>query len=380
MRAWKGLLIIQKSSGILSAISANSHLMDEMNIADIAREAGVSRATVSRVMNGSPLVKAKTAALVRETVTRLGYVRPAVRPGPKPRAAFASRLKASSIALIAIGDTRNLFQEPIMAHIIEELQNTCRQRQMNLLLDQMSSPDQIPLCVETRQVDGAILMVSGRPAKRRDCIAKLASLLPSVHLFTPGHPLSSVDHVTVNDVAVGDMAFRSLQEAGCKSMAMVNANTEFLEALHVRGRAFTDRANEAHLPVHFFAKKENSAEPTSYWPQPLTIFDDFKTVATTIRQMPAPVGVFLTLESAAPSLHEALKAEGVLDEAHCKLLIAGATPHFVKNLEPKPTLISLSFPEIINVAVDRLLHRAQNMPAQVLTFLLPPHLTNGSSV
>jgi DNA-binding LacI/PurR family transcriptional regulator len=350
--------------------------MDEMNIADIAREAGVSRATVSRVMNGSPLVKPKTVALVRETVTRLGYVRPAVRPGPKPRAASTTRLKASSIALIAIGDTRNLFQDPIMAQIIEELQNTCRKRQMNLLLDQMSSPDQIPLCVETRQIDGAILMVSGRHPQRRECIAKLASLLPSVHLFTPGHPLSTVDHVTVNDVAVGDMAFRTLRDAGCKSMAMVNANTDFLEALHVRGRAFTDRSNAAHMPVHFFATNENAANPTAYWPQPLTVFEDFATVAAAIRKMPAPVGVFLTLESAAPALHEALKAEGVLNDAHCKLLIAGTTPHFVKNLEPKPALISLSFPEIINVAVDRLLHRAQNMPSQVLTFLVPPQITS----
>ena len=346
-----------------------------MNISDIAREAGVSRATVSRVMNGSSLVKAKTAALVRETVSRLGYVRPAVRPGPKPRAASASRLRTSSIALIAIGDTRNLFQEPIMAHVIEELQKTCRERQMNLLLDQMSSPDQIPLCVETRQIDGAILMVSGRHALRRECITKLASLLPSVHLFTPGHPLSTVDHITVNDVAVGDMAFRNLQDANCKSFAMVNANTEFLEALHVRGRAFTDRANEAHMPVHFFAAKENAAEPSAYWPQPLTVFEDFQTVAKTIRQLPAPVGVFLTLESAAPALHEALKAEGLLNDAHCKLLIAGTTPHYVKNLEPPPTLISLSFHQIINVAVDRLLHRAQNMPAQALTFLVPPHLS-----
>ena len=352
--------------------------MDDLNIADIARESGVSRATVSRVKNGSPLVKAKTAAIVRETVARLGYVRPAVRPGPKPRAASGSRLKTSSIALIAIGETRNLFQEPIMAHIIEELQKTCRERQMNLLLDQMSSPDQIPLCVETRQVDGAILMVAGRHPQRRECIARLASLLPSVHLFTPGHPLSSVDHVTVNDVAVGDMAFRNLREAGCQSMAMVNAHTEFLEALHVRGRAFTDRANEAHLPVHFFSTKENAADPTVYWPQPLTVFEDFKAVAASIRKMPAPVGVFLTLESAAPALHAALKAEGLLDNAHCKLLIAGTTPHFVDHLEPKPILISLSFPEIINVAVDRLLHRAQNMPAQVLTFLVPPRLTTGS--
>lgn len=349
--------------------------MDDMNIADIAREAGVSRATVSRVMNGSPLVKAKTAALVRETVSRLGYVRPAVRPGPKPRAASASRLKASSVALIAIGETRNLFQEPIMAHIIEELQKTCRERQMNLLLDQMSSPDQIPLCVETRQVDGAILMMAGRHPQRRECIAKLSALVPSVHLFTPGHPLSTVDHVTVNDVAVGDMAFQTLRDAGCKSMAMVNAHSEFLEALHVRGRAFTDRANEAHIPLHFFSTKENASEPTSYWPKPLTVFEDFQAVAATIREMPAPVGVFLTLESAAPALHQALKAEGLLDNAQCQILIAGTTPHFVNDLDPKPTLISLSFPEIINVAVDRLLHRAQNMPAQVLTFLVPPHLT-----
>lgn len=353
--------------------------MEEMNIEDIAREAGVSRATVSRVMNGSPLVKAKTAAHVRHTIDRLGYVRPAVRPGPKPRSVSASRLRASSIALIAIGDTRNLFQEPIMAHVIEELQKICRERQMTLLLDQMSSPDQIPLCVEARQIDGAILMVSGRPPLRRECIAKLASLIPSVHLFTPGHPLSTVDHVTVNDVAVGDMAFRTLRDAGCQSMAMVNANTEFLEALHVRGRAFTDRANEARMPIHFFATKENAAEPSAYWPQPLTVFEDFQTVAVTIRQMPALVGVFLTLESAAPALHQALKMQGLLDDQHCKLLIAGTTPYYVKNLDPQPVLLSLSFPEIITVAVDRLLHRAQNMPSQVLTFLVPPHFENSTA-
>jgi DNA-binding LacI/PurR family transcriptional regulator len=348
--------------------------MDDMNISDIAREAGVSRATVSRVMNGSPLVKAKTTALVRDTITRLGYVRPAVRPGPKPRANALSRLRVSSIALITIGGTGNLFQEPIMANVIEELQTACRTRQMNLLLDQMTSPDQIPLCVETRQVDGAILMISGRPPQRRECIAKLASLLPVVHLFSPGHPISTVDHFSVNDVAIGDLAFRTLRDAGCQSIAMVNANTNFLEALHVRGRALTDRANEAHMPIHVFASKENSADPTAFWPQPLTVFEDFQTIAATVKQMPAPVGIFLTLESAAPALHAVLKAEGLLESGHARLLIAGDTAHYVKNLDPAPILISLSFPEIINVAVERLLHRAENMPNQALTFLIAPHL------
>ena len=348
--------------------------MPDLNIGDIADAAGVSRATVSRVINGSPLVKAKTVGLVRAAIEKLGYVRPSVRPGPKPRATHPQRLRSGSIALISIGGSGALFQEPIMAALVEQIQSTCRSRQLNLLLDQMTSTDQIPLCVETRQVDAAILLVSGRPANRRECITKLAGMIPCVHIFAPGHPIFSVDHVTVNDVAVGDMAFRSLKDAGCQSMALVNASSFFLEALYVRGRAFTDRAQLETIPTHVFASKNLYSNPTNFWPQPLSIFEDFKTVASAIRSMPKPVGVFLTLESHAPQLHAALREEGLLDDGSVKLAIAGTTPFFVKDLQPTPLLIDLSFSEIIDVAVDRLIHRANHMPTQILTFLVPPKI------
>lgn len=42
---------------------------------DIAEKAGVSLATVDRVLNNRPGVKAKTRALVEETIVRIGYVR-----------------------------------------------------------------------------------------------------------------------------------------------------------------------------------------------------------------------------------------------------------------------------------------------------------------
>lgn len=44
-------------------------------VIDIAREAGVSLATVDRVMNARPGVRARTVALVHDAVARLGYVR-----------------------------------------------------------------------------------------------------------------------------------------------------------------------------------------------------------------------------------------------------------------------------------------------------------------
>lgn len=42
-------------------------------IRDIARKAGVSKATVSLVMNGSPKVSSKTCARVRSIIQNLNY-------------------------------------------------------------------------------------------------------------------------------------------------------------------------------------------------------------------------------------------------------------------------------------------------------------------
>ena len=49
--------------------------MGEPTVHDIAKEAGVSLATVDRVLNSRPGVREKTVDRVREAVERLGYVR-----------------------------------------------------------------------------------------------------------------------------------------------------------------------------------------------------------------------------------------------------------------------------------------------------------------
>lgn len=49
--------------------------MGRPTVIDIAREAGVSLATVDRVLNARPGVRAKTVTAVNDAITRLGYVR-----------------------------------------------------------------------------------------------------------------------------------------------------------------------------------------------------------------------------------------------------------------------------------------------------------------
>jgi LacI family transcriptional regulator len=48
--------------------------MARVTLLDVARHCGVSRATVSLVLNDSPLVAAKTRDRVRQAMTELGYV------------------------------------------------------------------------------------------------------------------------------------------------------------------------------------------------------------------------------------------------------------------------------------------------------------------
>ncbi len=70
-------------------------------IIDVAREAGVSKSTVSLVLQHSPLVKEKTRKQIREAMERIGYI----------YNRSAANLRSSSIDLIGlvINDLRNPF-------------------------------------------------------------------------------------------------------------------------------------------------------------------------------------------------------------------------------------------------------------------------------
>jgi LacI family transcriptional regulator len=67
--------------------------MKRVTIYDVAKESGVSLATVSRVINGSSVVKAATRDKVQEAVDKLGYKPNAIAQG-------LALQKSTTIALV----------------------------------------------------------------------------------------------------------------------------------------------------------------------------------------------------------------------------------------------------------------------------------------
>jgi LacI family transcriptional regulator len=81
-------------------------------INDIAREAAVSKSTVSLVLQGSPLIRAETAARVRRVADALGYV--------YHRGAAALRSQSSNMVGMVINDLTN----PFFAELLVGMERT----------------------------------------------------------------------------------------------------------------------------------------------------------------------------------------------------------------------------------------------------------------
>lgn len=80
-------------------------------LADVALAAGVSPATASRVLNGSPRVSPSTRRQVEEAMARLGYIR-------NRAAKSAGSRRTGSIALVVCEGGPKLFSEPFFSRIL----------------------------------------------------------------------------------------------------------------------------------------------------------------------------------------------------------------------------------------------------------------------
>ena len=83
-----------------------------VRIADVAREAGVSKAAVSFAFNNPDRLSAETAARIREVATRMGY-------RPHPVARMLSAGQTTTIGILTPQALGQVFANPFFALFAE---------------------------------------------------------------------------------------------------------------------------------------------------------------------------------------------------------------------------------------------------------------------
>ena len=119
----------------------------------VAAAAGVSRSTVSRVINDSPNVTAEAIAAVQRAIDDLGYV-------PNRAARILASRRTFSIALVIPENTAKFFADPYFATVIQGvamyLSNSAYT--LTLLIAAENDAEKTRRYLQAGNVDGAIIL------------------------------------------------------------------------------------------------------------------------------------------------------------------------------------------------------------------------------
>lgn len=171
---------------------------------DVASRAGVSTATVSRVVHGLDRVKDSTRARVLDVIAELGYV-------PDSAAQSLSRRRKDVIGLVCAERTSPKLQYDIEAmsllfydEILRGVEATIRERDWSLLityLNQDNGSDLRRLLSLSGKVDGLLV---GEGIVPPEIVARLVERIPVV--IIAGNPRERVADVVTADNRTGAMA------------------------------------------------------------------------------------------------------------------------------------------------------------------------------
>lgn len=184
-------------------------------IRDVAAAAGVSRGTVSRVINGGHWVSPEALAAVQEAIRTTGY-----KTNQHARSLVTGR--SNSVAFLLTEPQHLLFEDPNFSILLRGAATELAARGMPLLLMVAGTPDeqeQMLGYVGAGHVDGVLLISShaGSPVLR-----ELVALdIPTIACGIPLGFEQKVGYVAADDLGGARIMTRHLLDSGRQRIAMI---------------------------------------------------------------------------------------------------------------------------------------------------------------
>ncbi len=183
---------------------------------EVAREAKVSRATVSRVVNGSPNVDAAMARRVRAAAEKLNYI-----PNLAARSLMTQR--TDTVALIASESQDRVFGDPFFASVLRGVSQGLSGSGWRLMLLMVSTDDEVRDATRYLlggHVDGAMLISEhgGHPI----AAPLIEAGVPVVIGGRPMDPAVRAPYVDHNNIGGAELAARHLRSLGRQRIATIS--------------------------------------------------------------------------------------------------------------------------------------------------------------
>ncbi len=338
-----------------------------ITVKEIARRAGVSPATVSRVLNGGHGVGSGKCEAVKNAVQEIS---PELLPGLRKQ----QRGKTIGMLLFPQSD-----KEPRV--ILEKLTGTLKvlPEKWNLLL---LSPEIMPLELESKYLKGEIagLLLMGHRLKTEG-FEKILSGIP--HVWMNSHDLGQgKSNVMMGNEFAGRLAARYLMRRSCR-------NPLWLQIAPSMNPGFPSRTDGFRF--EFFAAGKSCRSCVLTPPKELRFWEEAsdeqleqlfaEQLADPSSTLSTADGIFSPEERLTAILHRSLRKYGgrKIRKKWPDIISCNHVPEYLTGLYPRPASIDLGPRSVAKLGMEELLRRISGLPpgGDRISVITTPELIQG---
>ena len=331
----------------------------QMLMAEVAKAAGVSTATVSRVLNDVPGVRSETVLQVRATLEAMKYTPQRVRS--KRRTAGTTAVpRTGNIAVVTLGHTREWLQMPVMAAVMGGILRAAGELRLRVILDELPDLNICSRLIEQRLVDGGILFLanSNPMGAYRTVVASLREKVPVVWTIGAGMVIEGLDHVTLDNVQIGHLAYQYLRDKQCEEVAFITAEPGW-PLMRQRGQAFLNAAYDDLRPATAYLVTSQELVADAYGKRVVTADSLDKIVESLAKTEPRPDGLFAANDLTVARLYPLLTRHGLRPGRDITIVSCDNEQARLSALDPRPMSIDVGAEDVGAKAVARLLVRLE---------------------
>ena len=330
----------------------------KVNIVDIARKAGVSISTVSRVLNGKAeefRISEKSQQRIRETAKKLNYV-------PNQFAANLKSGKSNTIALIIPS-----LSNPFFADIASEVNAEVRNRGYITIIGDSDENQEIEneelLQMRSRNIEGLVIAPTSHNWKSIKQMHDQG--LPVVCIDRYFEDLD-IPYVSTDNYEGAVMATKHLLENGHRNIACIQGVEDSVpNKLRIEG--FKNAMKEAGIHDYLIIGNEFSQQ------------NGYKEAKLLLQLPEKPTAIFALSNNIAIGCIKALREENVAIPDHISLITFDDHP-LLDYLATPLTCITQPTREICRIAIKYLFFMLTNKEIKQRQVLLKPELKYRKSV
>lgn len=330
-------------------------------IRDVAKAAGVSTATVSKVINGKPSISEETAERVHSVIKDLHYQ-------PNLRARNFATCRTHTVVFATELARNCAFEKPHMFEIMVGLQHALSMKDYELRLVHVTREncmDVLGGMIAGKSVDGLVLHISIVTKELERVI--LRENFPHIVLGCPEYK-TQLCWIDNNNVLSGEMACAYLHRQGYRRMAFIGGQkADVGSALRLRG--YRNVLEQRHMRY----REEYVLSGFS------TVESGARMMETLLKLEQRPDSVICANNYLAVGAMNALRKHGVSVPGEIGLVTFDAYP-FSRITEPRMTTVDIDVYDMGKQAGEIILRKIRKPNLQMQSFTtLASLIVNGST-